>query len=206
MAGKAGNTAADSPSSNPAEGWGTAKPSKPESGASAGKGLRGKGFMLGLGFAPSWNSLIDRSNPLRGVSAQGRFAWKGDVFGLTLIPGFEIRPEWDDTLGVFRMAFTISLGFDDKLRIFAGPAFSIGSPAIEMESGNRPYTGGNAWIGSAGVTVAPFSISVGKGRLDPFAELAWQSYRRSGGTEANRNADVSAGLRFSTGIRYTWDL
>jgi probable lipoprotein NlpC len=182
-------------------------PSRPENTSPGGNsgGLRGKGFMMGLGFAPSWNSLIDRNNPLRGVSAHGRFAWKGDVFGLTLIPGFEIRPEWDDTLGVFRMAFTVSLGFDDKLRIFAGPAFSLGTPAIETASGRRSYTGGNAWIGAAGVTLAPFSISVGKGRLDPFAELAWQSFRRSGGTESNRNADVSAGLRFSTGIRYTWD-
>jgi hypothetical protein len=162
--------------------------------------------MMGLGFAPSWNSLSDRNNPLRGVSAQGRFAWDGGIIGLSFVPGFEIRPEWDDILGVFRTAFTISLGFDDRLRIFAGPAFSLGSPSIEMESGNRPYTGGNSWLGAAGVTVAPFSIPIGKGKLDPFGELAWQSYQRGGGTDVNRNADVSAGLRFSTGIRYTWDL
>jgi probable lipoprotein NlpC len=169
-------------------------------------GSGGKGFMVGFGFAPSWNTLAERNNPLRGVSAQGRFAWKGDVFGLTLIPGFEIRPEWDDALGVFRAAFTISLGFDDKLRIFAGPAFSLGTPKLKMESGNRPYTGGNAWLGAAGVTIAPFSIAIGKGRLDPYGELAWQSYQRGEGTNANRNADVGAGFRFSTGIRYTWDL
>ncbi|MDR2747023.1 MAG: C40 family peptidase [Treponema sp.] len=206
----AGTPAKNSPASNPAGTQGAAKPGKPEQTASSGKessgGLRGKGFMLGLGFAPSWNSLVDRNNPLRGVSVQGRIAWKGAVFGLTLVPGFEIRPEWDDTLGVFRMAFTPSLGFDDKLRIFVGPAFTMGTPAIKMESGNRSYTGGNSWFGAAGVTVAPFSISVGKGKLDPFAELAWQSYRRGGGTDANRNADISAGLRFSTGIRYSWDL
>jgi probable lipoprotein NlpC len=193
-----------------AEDRGAVKPAAAESPNPAGKGngggVTGKGFMLGLGFAPSWNSLTDRNNPLRGIAVQGRFAWKGSTVGLNFIPGFEIRPEYDDVLGVFRMAFTPSLGFDDKLRIFAGPAFTMGSPAIEMKSGNRPYTGGNTWLGAAGVTVAPFSITVGKGKLDPFAELAWQSYHRSGGTEVNRNADVSAGLRFSTGIRYTWDL
>ncbi|MDR3173467.1 MAG: C40 family peptidase [Treponema sp.] len=202
--------AMDKPPASPAESRGAAKPARAESPNSAGtgnaNGLRGKGFMLGLGFAPSWNSLAGRNNPLRGVSTQGRFAWKGSVFGLHLIPGFEIRPEWDDTLGVFRMAFTPSLGFDDKIRIFAGPAFTVGKPVIETGAGNRPYTGGNSWLGAAGVTVAPFSISIGKGKLDPFAELAWQSYQRSGGTDVHRNADVSAGLRFSTGIRYTWDL
>jgi hypothetical protein len=162
--------------------------------------------MMGFGFAPSWNSLVEKNSPLRGVSVQGRFAWKGDVFGQTLIPGFEIRPEWDDALGVFRMAFTISLGFDDKLRIFIGPAFTLGTAEMEMESGNRLYTGGNAWLGAAGVTLAPFSISMGRGWLDPFGELAWKSYQGGGGTSPNRNADISAGLRFSTGIRYTWDL
>jgi probable lipoprotein NlpC len=203
----AGETAAGA---RPAESRGAVKPAAAESPSSAGKerggAFAGKGFMLGLGFAPSWNSLTDRNNPLRGVSVQGRFAWKGHGVGLKFIPGFEIRPEYDDALGVFRMAFTPSLGFDDKLRIFAGPAFTLGSPAIETKSGNRSYAGGNAWIGAAGVTVAPFSISIGKGKLDPFAELAWQSYHRSGGTDVNRNADVTAGLRFSTGIRYTWDL
>jgi probable lipoprotein NlpC len=191
----------------PAESRSSARPGSPDSGENKTPSrIGGKGFMVGFGFAPSWNSTIGRNNPLRGVSTQGRFAWKGDVFGLTLIPGFEIRPEWDDALGVFRAAFTISLGFDDKLRIFAGPAFSLGTPELEMESGNRPYTGGNAWFGAAGVTIAPFSIPVGRGRLDPYGELAWQSYQREGGTNADWNADVSAGFRFSTGIRYTWDL
>jgi probable lipoprotein NlpC len=196
--------AKDGPSTNPAGSRGGAEPAG--SNPAENSGLRGKGFMMGFGFAPSWNGLMDRNNPLRGVSAQGRFAWNGGVIGLSFIPGFEIRPEYDDILGVFRTAFTFSLGFDDRLRIFAGPAFSLGSPSIKMESGSRPYTGGNSWFGAAGVTAAPFSIPIGRGRLDPFGELAWQSYQRDGGTDVNRNADVSAGLRFSTGIRYTWDL
>jgi probable lipoprotein NlpC len=200
------NLAKDSPSASSADSRERIS-RRPEASNSGESGrLRGKGFMMGFGFAPSWNSLADRNNPLRGVSTQGRFAWNGGVVGLSFIPGFEIRPEYDDILGVFRTAFTISLGFDDRLRIFAGPAFSVGSPSIEMESGSRPYTGGNSWLGAAGVTLAPFSIPLGKGRLDPFGEMAWQSYQRGGGTDVNRNADVSAGLRFSTGIRYTWDL
>jgi probable lipoprotein NlpC len=208
--GSSGKNSGQSPGKSPAgdssaESRGGTRSSRPESTGSGGR-LRGKGLMLGLGFAPSWNSLADRNNPLRGVSTQGRFAWDGGIIGLSFVPGFEIRPEWDDLLGVFRTAFTLSLGFDDRLRIFAGPAFSLGSPSIELGSGSRPYTGGNTWLGAAGVTVAPFSIPLGKGKLDPFGELAWQSYQRGGGTDVNRNADVSAGLRFSTGIRYTWDL
>jgi probable lipoprotein NlpC len=196
-----------SPSTGSAENRGGAGSSRRESSNSTAAGrFRDKGFMVGVGFAPSWNSLADRNNPLRGVSFQGRFAWNGDVVGLNFIPGLEIRPEYDDVLRVFRMAFTLSLGFDERLRIFVGPAFSAGNPSIKMKSGNRPYTGGNAWLGAAGVTVAPFSIPLSTGKLDPFVELAWQSYHRGGGTDVNQNADISAGLRFSTGIRYTWDL
>jgi probable lipoprotein NlpC len=213
----AGSGAVDSPG---ADGIGSAvKPAEsrgpfisnnaggPDSGGGGGSGgIRGKGFLAGIGFAPSWNTLAGRNNPLGGVSTQIRFGWKGGVLGQILIPGLEIRSEWDDALGVFRMALTLSLGFDDKLRIFAGPAFSVGKPVLDTKSGKRPYTGGNAWLGAAGVTIAPFSIALGRGRLDPYGELAWQSYQRAGGLGVNRNADISAGLRISTGIRYTWDL
>jgi probable lipoprotein NlpC len=193
----------------PAEGRGDLRPGKSggDSGGNRGAGwIEGKGFMAGFGFAPSWNGLADRNNVLRGLSAQIRVAWQGGVLGLVLVPGFEIRPEWDDALGVFRAAFTLSLGFDDKLRIFAGPAFSLGRSALDTGSGIRPYVGGNAWLGAAGASIAPLSIPLGKGRLDPYMELAWQSYHRGGGLDANRNADINAGLRFSTGLRYTWDL
>jgi hypothetical protein len=54
--------------------------------------------------------------------------------------------------------------------------------------------------------VAPFSFPVRTGRLDLYGELAWQSYYGAPGTEPNWNADMSAGIRLSTGIRYTWDL
>jgi probable lipoprotein NlpC len=170
------------------------------------KNLQGKGFMVGFAFAPSWNGFMERRNPIRGFAAQGRLVWQGPVFGQILVPGFEIRPEWDDALGVFRMPFTFSLGFDDKLRVFAGPAFSVGAPVLKLGTGDRAYAGGNSWFGAAGVTMAPFSFSVGKGKLDLYGELAWQSYYGAAGTDPDWNADMGAGLRLSTGFRYTWDL
>jgi hypothetical protein len=162
--------------------------------------------MVGLAFAPSWSGFMERDNPIRGITVQGRFVWKGVVLGQPLAPGFEIRPEWDDALGVFRVPFTFSLGFDDKVRIFAGPAFSLGTPTLKLETGDRRYTGGNSWFGAAGITVVPLSFPVSKGSLDLYGELAWQSYRSAPGTKPDWNADMSAGLRLSTGIRYTWEL
>jgi probable lipoprotein NlpC len=176
------------------------------SGGGAWSKIKGKGFMAGFAFAPSWSGFMERNNPFRGFAAQARFAWQGPVLGQILVPGFEIRPEWDDALGVFRMPFTFSLGFDDKLRVFAGPAFSLGDPLLNLGTGNRPYAGGTSWFGAAGVTVAPFSFPVSTGKLALYGELAWQSYYGAPGTEPNWNADMSAGIRFSTGVRYTWDL
>jgi hypothetical protein len=162
--------------------------------------------MVGFAFAPTWSGFMERKNPIRGTAAQGRFAWKGLVLGQTLLPGFEVRPEWDDALGVFRISFTFSLGFDDKLRFFAGPALSMGSPAMKLQTGDRLYTGGNSWFGAAGITLAPFSFPISKGNLDLYGELAWQSYYSVPGSASDWNADMSAGIRFSTGIRYTWAL
>jgi hypothetical protein len=162
--------------------------------------------MVGFAVAPSWNSLIERDKPIRGITAQGRFAWKGVVLGQPLVSGFEIRPEWDSVLGVFRVPFTFSLGFDDKVRFFAGPAFSLGASTMKLPAGDRRYTGGNSWFGSAGVTVVPLSFPVSRGSLDLYGELAWQSYYGAPGTEPDWNADMSASLRISTGFRYTWEL
>ncbi|MDR2178581.1 MAG: C40 family peptidase [Treponema sp.] len=170
--------------------------------------LTGKGFMAGFAIAPSWNGFVERNNPnlIRGITVQGRFAWKGVVFGQPLMPAFEIRPEWDNVLGVFRMSFALSLGFSDKVRFFAGPAFSVGAPTMRLQTGDRRYTGGNSWLGTLGVTLAPLSIPVSKGSLDLYGELAWQSYYGAADTEPNWKADMNAGLSISTGLRYTWEL
>jgi hypothetical protein len=162
--------------------------------------------MVGFAFAPTWSGFMERNNPIRGTAAQGRFAWKGLVLGQTLLPGFEVRPEWDDALGIFRISFTFSLGFDDKLRFFAGTALSMGSPVMKLQTGDRRDTGGNSWFGAAGITFAPFSFPISKGNLDLYGELAWQSYYSVPGSLSDWNADMSAGIRVSTGIRYTWDL
>jgi probable lipoprotein NlpC len=185
---------------------GSAASGSPGKAGSWGDALQGKGIMVGFAFAPSWSGFMDRANPIRGLTAQGRFAWKGAVLGQPLILGIEIRPEWDDVLGVFRVPITFSLGITDRVRFFAGPAFSVGTPTMKLETGDRRYTGGNSWFGSAGVTLVPLSFPVSKGSLDLYGELAWQSYYGAVGTGPDWNADMNASLRISTGLRYTWEL
>jgi probable lipoprotein NlpC len=183
------------------------RPETGGAGASAGEGASWRDKLrLGFGFAPTWNGVLSGGNIIRGGASQLGLAWKGSLLGRPIMPGFEIRPEWDNTLGVFRMPVTFSLGLDERFRLFAGPAFSIGDPELRTKEGDRQYTGGNAIIGAAGLTFAPFSIDTGQGILSIYGEAAWQSYFLKSGEKRNVNADFSAAFRLSTGLRFMWGL
>jgi probable lipoprotein NlpC len=163
-------------------------------------------LLLGFAAAPSWNGFLENGNIIRGGAAQIRLGAETRSLKRPMLFGLELRPEWDGALGVFRMPVTLSWGFNDKFRIFAGPAFSVGDAVLKTADGDRHYTGGTSWMGAAGITAAPFSMKISKGDLAVYGELAWQSYFTEDGEERNWNADFAAGLRFSTGLRYTWRL
>jgi len=136
------------------------------------------------------------------MTSQFRLAADTDLFKTRMIFGFESRMEYDGALGVFRLPFTLSWGFDDKYRFFAGPVLSFGSPSIYTGDKERNYTGGTSWLGAVGFTAAPFILKSAVGEIAPYFETAWQYYI-SDNASRNLNADISAGLRFSTGIRWT---
>jgi hypothetical protein len=144
--------------------------------------------------------------PFRGGVMQVQGTYDIHPFGFQVRLGLELRPEWDRALGVFRMPASLSIGHDDRFRIFAGPAFTIGDPVLNTAEGDRQYTGGTAWLGTAGITLAPFAFRIGKGLLSVYGELAWQSYFRDDSLEADFRSDLNAGLRLSTGLHYAWDL
>jgi hypothetical protein len=118
----------------------------------------------------------------------------------------ELRPEWDAALGVFRMPVTLSLGFNDIFRIYLGPAFTLGEPVLDIPGAPRRYIRGNSWLGEVGITAAPFSFSLGPGTMSFFGEFAWRSFVKDTGLDFDWKADLGAGTRISTGLRYTWGL
>jgi probable lipoprotein NlpC len=160
-------------------------------------------LLLGFGLAPSWSGFYDSGTVLRGFASQVRAGYATTVFNKHMLFGVELRPEWDEGLGVFRIPVTLSWGFNDKFRVFFGPALSIGDAALTSNGKKRRYGGGTSLIGAVGVSVAPFIFKISGGELAPYAELAWQSYTRES-SSVNLSADLAAGMRFSTGIRYTW--
>jgi len=159
-------------------------------------------LLLGASFAPTWNGFLKNGDLFRGFSAQLRLGADTTSFGLRMIFGLELRPEYDGALGVFRLPVTLSWGPNDQIRIFAGPVISFGDAAISTEDGKRRYSGGTSWLGTAGITAAPFIFNTPKGEFAPYLEAAWQSYF-SEEKNTDLNADFSAGFRFSTGLRWT---
>jgi hypothetical protein len=160
---------------------------------------------MGLGFAPSWNGFLKDHFPIRGGAGFIRVSAETHTWSKPVLFGLELRPEWDQALGVFRLPVTLSAGFDERLRIFLGPSLSFGRSALETRDGARRYKGGTAWMGAAGIAAAPFSWNVKNGVLSLYGEFAWQSYFNDS-PGRNINADMCAALRFSTGLSFTWNL
>jgi probable lipoprotein NlpC len=165
-----------------------------------------KPYRIGVALAPSWNGYFKEGGAARGAAAQIRFGAVTSFRDRPLLVGLEFRPEWDTGLGVFRLPITLSLGFDDKFRIFAGPAFSFGDATLKTGSGDRRYAAGSSWFGAAGIFGAPFTWDAGPGELSIYGELAWQSYFSKSGQGRDGMADFGAALRLSTGLRYTFKL
>jgi len=164
-----------------------------------------KGLLLGLAAAPTWNTYFADGHVLRGAAGHIRFGAVVRPLGIQMIFGAELRPEWDNALGVFRLPLTFSWGLNDRLRVFAGPAVSFGSAALDVSGESRPYSGGTNWFGAVGLTYAPFAVRIARTDLAPYGEIAWQSYFNDS-SKTNLGADFAAGFRFSTGLRFTWHI
>ena len=162
----------------------------------------GQGFFAGVGAAWIWaGGGQGIPSPFRGISAMATagYRWSNHRVGL------EIRPQWDASLAVFRLPFTLSLG-TDRFQVFAGPAYIFGEPAFSLGDEERRYLGGWGLVWEIGASAAFPPIQIGPGGLSLFGELAWQSYQRQEGQDFRARSDIAANIRISTGLRYLWRL
>ncbi|MCL2175906.1 MAG: C40 family peptidase [Treponema sp.] len=182
---------------------------KVDSGSSSGTGDRsdtGKSkklsgnsiFLIGAAAAPTWDFFSLDGDVLRGFASTVSINFE---FSKWLSFGFEIRPEYDDSLHVFRLPFTLSWGHKDIFRIFFGPVVSFGDSALTYKGANYSYYGGTTWIGTVGISVAPYTFKIKNHDLAPYIEAAWQSYFPND-KNSPLAADFIAGFRFSTGLRW----
>jgi len=158
-------------------------------------------LLAGIALAPTWSDFTNEENIIRGFTSQLCFSIDGSVFGKQIALGVELRPEYDGGLGVFRLPITLSFGTNYKLRVFAGPVLSFGDATLTVNGNERHYLGGTSWLGTIGVTAAPFIVKTKGGEFAPYIEAAWQSYF-SDNNKFDFNSDFFAGFRLSTGIRW----
>jgi hypothetical protein len=170
----------------------------------AGAGISpGRGFFTSFGLALTWGKFIEGAPHLvRGIAGQARIGYQGFLHPRNMA-ALELRPEWDNALGVFRLPITLAFG-TENFQVFAGPAVTIGDPELALGPG-RPYRG-FAWIGAVGLTGVFPPIKLGPGAVSFYGELCWQSYSAESGQDDNWKADVTANLRVSIGLRYSWFL
>ncbi|WP_461257136.1 C40 family peptidase [Treponema sp. R80B11-R83G3] len=188
----AGNSGADKKGNKQID---TNKPSASNSGSDETR------LLAGIAFAPILNGFVEDGNVLRGFTSQLSFSIDTYSFGQRAVFGFELRPEYDSALGVFRLPITLSVGPDYRIRVFAGPVFSFGDATLVVDGSQRHYSGGTSWFGTMGVTAAPFIIKTGKTEIAPYIEAAWQSYF-SDNSDFDIISDFYAGFHLSTGIRW----
>jgi len=156
-------------------------------------------FYISVAAAPTWNIFYINEEVIRGFSSHigvgAEFAPKFDL-------GIELRPEYDNVLGVFRLPVTLSWGPSEKLRFFAGPVLSIESDAsFDYDGTIQNYSGGTNWFGAAGITFLPVIIEAKRSDFAPYLEGAWQGYSSDNAT-SEFVPDLTAWFRFSTGIRW----
>jgi len=195
------SSSANAPSSTSSSGARTAAPAAKPAASSSSDGKNGQ-LLIGAAIAPTWNSFLKGGNIVRGFASQLCFAADTSLFGMRMVFGFEVRPEYDGALGVFRLPFTLSWGPSEKIKIFFGPVLSFGDASLMVGDTERRYSGGTSWLGTIGITAAPFVFGSSAGDFAPYLEAAWQSYIRED-SDADPAADFSAGFRFSTGIKWT---
>ena len=156
------------------------------------------GLYTGFGAAWNWGGFFEGSPSIfRGISSLVTIGYKFSAFNV----GLEIRPVWDGALGIFRLPFTVSLG-TDYFQIFGGPAYTFGEPRLSLNSGARYYAGGWRW--EAGLSGAFPLKMLNRGILSLYGELVWQSYPWGNGIKFEFRPDITANVRFSTGLRYLW--
>lgn len=160
-------------------------------------------LQLGIGIAPTWN-FVFTDGLFRGFTSHLHLGTYTEIRDLWITFGMELRPEYDRRLEVFRLPATLSLGFNNKFSIFAGPVLSIGNPTFFVGEEEHSFLGGTSWFGAAGLMFTPVNQQTRIGSFAPFMEISWQYYLRSAGEFSF--ADFRTMTRFSTGVRWAMNV
>ena len=152
---------------------------------------------LGLIFSASLGPSFGAEDFLRGI--RGSFGVAYAILGVET--GLELRPEYDASLGVFRLPAVLALGIDRKLKAFAGPALTLGSPNL---GGSREYEARGGILATVGLEYTPFSFRVGTRKLGLGGELVYDHYVSE--EKSDFAKDAAARIRVGLFLSTRWGI
>lgn len=153
------------------------------------------GLILTASLGPSVGSGLD----FRGIDASCELSYR--LSGLEA--GLELRPSWDSGLSVFRLPLVLSISLDRNLRLFAGPALTLGSPSMSLEGRAISYAASGGWLATAGIAYSPFRFRIpGGGEAGLYFDLVYDRYVAL--SEADVGSGISPRLRAGAGLKFRY--
>lgn len=118
--------------------------------------------------------------------------------------GLALRPAWDAGLGTGRIPLVLSFSLDRKLAFFAGPVWTLGSPALEWEGGLRNYAAAGGILATAGIVWTPVRFYAFGQDWGLCAQLEYDRYVAAPGEAESFWADLDARLSAGIGLSARW--
>ncbi len=132
----------------------------------------------------------------RGLNAQGVASYgTGDTK-----PGVGLALNWDPSMNIFQLIFTLSFFANDNVRIYAGPVLTLGKTVLP---GTSQRIEASVFPGILGVSLQTPVIHVGKFDFRFCQDIALTVYNKTDGSALPFGSAAAAGLSFQTGFRVT---
>ena len=135
-----------------------------------------------------------------------------DVHGryndFTLQPGIGISLSYDPAMNLFKIPLVFSFTVLEKIRVYAGPVFSIGKAvAPGTKNFSTPQrVQASIFPGILGVAFQTPTIKAGPVDLSIVQDIRYSVYNNTEGAALSFLDSMSAGLVFATGVRVTFPL
>jgi probable lipoprotein NlpC len=152
---------------------------------------------IGLILSASLGPSLGTENFFRG--ARGSFGVAYKLFGIET--GIELRPEYDATLGDFRLPAVLSIGIDRRIKLFAGPALTVGSPKLD---GSRAYEAQGGFLATAGLEYTPLRFRAAGLEFGLTGELVYNRYVSDAAADLAK--DMAARIRAGVGLSLRWGI
>jgi cell wall-associated NlpC family hydrolase len=151
---------------------------------------------LGIIMTASLGPSLGASDLLRGC--RGTISASFRILGLE--PGIELRPAWDGSLGVVRVPAVLSIGIDRRLKAYAGPAITLGTPSLD----GRAYEPSGGLLAIAGIEYTMLRFRIAGLSFGLTAELEYDRYVAGAGEGSSVGLDAAACVRAGIGLGVRW--